>query len=110
MDHRWLIAAFALGLFVGWFTTWVTVRTLVTHYRSEVLYWRKMWRTTDKILTRHILQQVQETEAYDGEVRELFDEEAKEEPLPEPVNRATTIERLIRDRDALDQDPSEDRN
>lgn len=116
VDHRWVLAAFALGLFAGWFTTWVSTKMLVAHYRSEVLYWRGMWRKADKRLTQLLLQYMRdpssETEAYfeGNEVEEPKDEEPKdEEPSPEPpVDRATVIERLIRDRDATDQDPPED--
>lgn len=101
LDHRWVVGAFVLGLLFGWFTTWVCTRTLVGHYQSEVLYWRGMWRKADKRLTRLLLRYVR-----DSEVEEV------EDPLPakvEPVNRATAIERLIRDRD-VDQDPPEDRD
>jgi hypothetical protein len=123
LDHRWVLAAFALGLLLGWFTTWVSTKMLVAHYRSEILYWRGMWRKADKRLTRLILQYIRdpppETEAEGGEeyVRDQpseggeVEEPKDEEPSPEPpVDRATAIERLIRDRDATDQDPPEDRD
>lgn len=43
IDYRWIVAAFILGAFLCWLLMWGHILWL----RSEVAFWRKMWKDVD---------------------------------------------------------------